>query len=76
LTILGAGAYVWWFLAQPNWGLKTKYVLFLLPAFAVYVVCGLGWINRRAPALAAGIAVLLIALIVLVHAYLTVFSIG
>ena len=76
-TAVGAAAYTWWFLGQPEWGLKTKYILFLLPAFVVYVICGFAWIHRHAPSAATlTLALLLIALLVALHAYLFAFSIG
>jgi hypothetical protein len=33
--------YVWWFLAQDSWALKTKYLLFLLPAYVLFALMGL-----------------------------------
>jgi hypothetical protein len=74
--IVSIGAYVWWFLSQPQWGLKTKYVLFLLPAVVVYVMAGLGWLSRHAPRLCTAASVLLAILIVLTHAYLLAFALG
>jgi hypothetical protein len=74
--IVSAAAYVWWFLSQPQWGLKTKYILFLLPVFVVYVLAGLGWLSRRAPRLHTAASVLLAALIVLTHVYLLAFALG
>ncbi len=75
-TVLGLTSYVWWFLAQAKWGLKTKYILFLLPPFVLYAVVGLAWIWRRAPAMGVTLAGLLAALILLTHAYLFLFAIG
>ena len=74
---LSAAAYLGWFLTQPLWGLKTKYILFLLLPFVLYVVIGFAWIWRRAPpAVGAAAAVLLAALILATHVYLLAFSIG
>jgi hypothetical protein len=54
--------------------LKTKYLLFLLPAFALYSVVGLGWLHRHAPGTATATGALLAALIVLAHFYLLAFA--
>jgi hypothetical protein len=76
-VLLGIGAYAWWFLGQAEWGLKTKYVLFLLPAFALYISVSLAWLWRRAPAaLALGAAALVAALVIVAHVYLAIFAIG
>jgi 4-amino-4-deoxy-L-arabinose transferase-like glycosyltransferase len=70
-------AYVWWFVSQPAWGLKTKYLLFLLPPFALYAVIGLAWLWRRAPALLSLFAAsLVVILVLLTHVYLFAFSVG
>ena len=74
MCVMSAGAYVWWFTSQQQWGLKTKYLLFLLPAFAVYALVGLGWLKRRAPWAAAAAGALLAALVVLTHLYLLAFA--
>jgi 4-amino-4-deoxy-L-arabinose transferase-like glycosyltransferase len=49
ITLLTFAAYVFWFLPQPAWALKTKYLLFLLPAYLVFLLAGLEWLERRAP---------------------------
>jgi 4-amino-4-deoxy-L-arabinose transferase-like glycosyltransferase len=75
-AIVGAGAYVWWFLPQELWALKTKYILFLLPPGVLYAMCGLGWLHRRLPpaaAIAGGVLVLLVAA---AHLYLYAFAVG
>ena len=76
-TLLSALSYGWWLVAQAEWGLKTKYILFLLPPGVLYAVVGLAWLWRRAPP-TAGVTVagLLTVLIVLTHVYLFIFSIG
>ena len=77
VSVLGIALYVAWFLTQEAWGLKTKYLLFLLPPFVVYAVAGLAWIWRRAPAIAGdAVGWLLVTLVLLVHIYLFVFSVG
>jgi hypothetical protein len=76
-SVIGLTAYVWWFLAQAAWGLKTKYILFLAPPAVVYAVVGLAWVWRRAPAIAGvTLAGVLAALVIVAHAYLLTFSIG
>jgi hypothetical protein len=76
-TVLGLTSYAWWFLAQTAWGLKTKYILFLLPPGVLFAVAGLAWTWRHTPAIAGiTLAGLLAALILLAHAYLLFFSIG
>ncbi len=75
MCLVGATAYVWWFTSQPSWGLKTKYLLFLLPAFVLYAVCGLAWVRRHVPHLAAVLGALLAALIVVSHLYLLAFAV-
>jgi hypothetical protein len=66
-----------WFTTQTAWGLKTKYILFLLPPAVLFAIEGVDWIWRRAPApVGVCLAGLLAALVVLTHAYLLIFSIG
>lgn len=75
-SVVGFGAYFWWLLPQTDWALKTKYVLFLLPAAAVYFVLGLSWLARRAP-VAAWMAIAAYAVLVVVaHIYLYAFAVG
>jgi hypothetical protein len=31
MCVVGVSAYVWWFVSQDSWALKTKYLLFLVP---------------------------------------------
>lgn len=73
---LSVASYVWWFLPQQAWALKTKYILFLLPAGVLYALAGLGWLRGRQPVLAAIAGILLLALIALTHIYLFAFAIG
>ena len=67
-------AYVWWFLTQPRWALKAKYLLPLLPIGVVFATIGQAWLARRAPALAVITAVLLVALGVAAHVYMLMFA--
>jgi predicted membrane channel-forming protein YqfA (hemolysin III family) len=76
MCFVSMAAYVWWFSSQQHWGLKTKYLLFLLPAFVVYTVAGVGWFWRRVSWATAPAAVLLAALLVMTHMYLLAFAVG
>ncbi|HVT49602.1 MAG TPA: hypothetical protein VHD57_17575 [Vicinamibacterales bacterium] len=76
LCVIGFAAYVWWFLPQASWALKTKYILFLLPPAVVYAVAGLRWLWRRVPAVGLVASALLCALIVIAHMYLYAFATG
>lgn len=69
--------YVQWFVAQTDWALKAKYILFLLPAYLVYMCFGLKWVEGRAPAPAKGaVWGSLVLLVALTHVYLLRFAIG
>jgi hypothetical protein len=63
-------AYVAWFVAQESWALKTKYILFLLPAYVVYAMLGLRWVRRFSPLAAQMLAAALTLLIFAAHVYL------
>ena len=76
MCVAGSGAYVWWFMSQQQWGLKTKYLLFLLPAFVVYTVAGLAWVWRHARPAAIAAGILVACLLVLTHFYLLAFALG
>ncbi len=73
---VGVSAYVWWFLSQDAWALKTKYLLFLLPAFAVWAVTGLAWLWNRAPRLGIFAAALVALLVLIAHLYLLAFAVA
>ncbi|HET7697211.1 MAG TPA: hypothetical protein VFK57_15975 [Vicinamibacterales bacterium] len=75
-VLLGAASYVWWFLPQQVWALKTKYILFLLPAGVLYTLAGLGWLRRRLPVAGTGAAILIVALVVVANIYLYAFAVG
>ena len=69
-------AYVVWFLAQEDWALKTKYILFLLPAYVVFALLGLRWL-RHLWLPAARVAMWLLVLLILsAHLYLLNFAWG
>jgi 4-amino-4-deoxy-L-arabinose transferase-like glycosyltransferase len=77
LAIMAAvtfAVYVRWFLAQESWALKTKYLLFLLPVYAIYAL--LGWRQIGAWSSRAGRVVfaLLVLLICAAHLYLLDFA--
>jgi 4-amino-4-deoxy-L-arabinose transferase-like glycosyltransferase len=76
VCVVATSAYVWWFISQESWGLKTKYLLFLLPAFAVYTVSGFAFLWKHAPRLSAIAGVLIVALFVVTVAYLLAFALG
>jgi len=72
----GLAAYVWWFLPQTAWALKTKYILFLLPPGVVFAMTGLGWLRRKSAAVCAAVTIALVMLIVLADVYLYAFAVG
>ena len=77
IVVLGWLLYLQYLLSQQIWALKAKYLLFLVPAYAVYVASGLRWVRTRvSPAIAEAVTVLLVALIVIANAYLAAFAIG
>lgn len=69
-------AYAWWFLSQPAWALKTKYILFLLPVYVVYTVMGLRTAYRLDRRLALAATAGLIAALLVGEAYLFMFALG
>jgi hypothetical protein len=72
--------YLWWFLAQDCWALKTKYLLFLLPVYVLFALLGLHRALRVCGRFGRGIALvsvaLLSSLLVTCVAYLTSFALG
>ena len=68
------GAYLWWILGQDSWALKTKYLLFLLPAYVAYAVLGLGALSRADGGLGRAAAAGLIAALLVAEAYLWAFA--
>lgn len=75
-SVLSVAAYVWWFLAQDAWALKTKYLLFLLPVFVLYVVFGWRWVCARSRVAGNVAGGLLAALVVAAHVYGLAFALG
>ena len=75
-SLLTMAVYLAWVVAQESWALKTKYILFLLPAYSVYALLGLRWLQRMSP-LAGDVArVLLVLLLLAAHVYLLEFAWG
>lgn len=73
---VSVSAYVWWFLSQESWALKSKYLLFLVSPFVVYVVNGLTFLWNRAPLAGAIASGLLGALVAVANLYLLAFAVG
>jgi hypothetical protein len=73
---ISLAVYARWFLAQPSWALKTKYLLFLLPVYVVYTMLGLRFVYRRDRRLGHAAAACLIAALLASEAYLWMFALG
>jgi 4-amino-4-deoxy-L-arabinose transferase-like glycosyltransferase len=73
-SVITWALYVAWFLPQESWALKTKYILFLLPAYVLYALLGWRWIQHRSRAAGQTVQWLLAALIVVTHFYLLDFA--
>jgi hypothetical protein len=77
MAVVGWLLYLQYVLSQEIWALKTKYLLFLLPAYVLYAVVGLRWVRAALPGwLSVTIVLSMIALIVLANLYLVSFAIG
>jgi hypothetical protein len=77
LVLLTMTSYLAWVVAQDDWALKTKYLLFLLPAGVSYSLVGARWVRARAPRVAWPIVLgLLITGIAISHLYLCAFAVG
>ena len=77
MWVVGWMLYLQYVLSQQIWGLKTKYLLFLLPAYVLYAVIGLRWVRAALPGwISATIVSSTIALTVLAHLYLLSFALG
>jgi hypothetical protein len=66
MFVLTLASYIPWVLAQVEWALKTKYILFLLPVYVTWAVEGLRWIRARAPRPVETTVLALIVMLVLV----------
>lgn len=73
---VSSAVYTAWFLTQPSWALKTKYILFLLPVYAVYCALGLKAANRVDRRLGFVAAAGLIAALCVSELYLWSFALG
>ncbi len=77
LCLVGFSIYLHWVVAQVWWAIKAKYLLFLLPAYVLYLVGGARWTVRVLPGWASGAIVSsMIALVVLANLYLLSFAVG
>jgi 4-amino-4-deoxy-L-arabinose transferase-like glycosyltransferase len=77
MLALTLSSYLMWVVAQDDWALKTKYLLFLLPVYVTYALAGLRLVRERLPQLiSTAAASLLIALVVSAHLYLFAFAVG
>jgi 4-amino-4-deoxy-L-arabinose transferase-like glycosyltransferase len=76
LTLMTILAYVAWFTGQQTWALKTKYILYLLPAYAAYLVVGLRAIRQYDPGPANVAVCCLLLLIIMSHLFAYAFALG
>jgi 4-amino-4-deoxy-L-arabinose transferase-like glycosyltransferase len=76
LTALTVVSYVAWFTAQEAWALKTKYLLYLLPAYTLYVLFGLRVVRRGPTLVSDGFLLGLFLLIAAAHLFLFAFAVG
>jgi hypothetical protein len=74
-AVMTMAAYISWFLSQASWGLKTKYILFLLPAYVLYALLGLRCIRRLSPPVAHVCSLAMALLVVAAHIYLLNFAV-
>jgi 4-amino-4-deoxy-L-arabinose transferase-like glycosyltransferase len=77
MLVLTLGSYFAWVLAQQEWALKTKYLLFLLPVYVAYALAGFRLVRDRVPQLIGdATAWLLVVLVLSAHLYLYAFAVG
>jgi hypothetical protein len=77
MSVVGWMLYLHYLLTQQIWGLKTKYLLFLVPAYVLYAVIGLRWVRAAlSDWISATIVSSTIALLILAHLYLLSFALG
>ena len=77
ICAVGLTSYVYWVVGQQFWAIKAKYLLFLLPAYVVFLTAGLSLLTRVLPTPFKGLVWLsVLALIVLAHGYLLAFAWG
>jgi len=75
-AVVSVAVYAWWFLGQPSWALKTKYILFLLPAYIIYAVMGLRGVYRLDRRLGHAAVACFIATLLVCEGYLVMFALG
>ena len=73
-SVLTLIVYLAWVVAQERWALKTKYILYLLPAYVVFTLYGVRSLRRFSHRSAQVATVLLVLLVVLAHLYLLDFA--
>ena len=77
LTVVAAAVYVPWALDQPEWGMKPKYLLFLISPFCVFAIYGFKAIAARVPGSVATLVLTLWAAMIMTTAlYLAWFSVA
>jgi hypothetical protein len=77
LCAVGWLIYLQYVLSQEIWAIKAKYLMFLVPAYALYVSIGWRWVRAKLPdAVSAGVVLTLAALVLAAHLYLLRFAIG
>jgi hypothetical protein len=77
ICAVGLTSYVYWVVGQQFWAIKAKYLLFLLPAYVVFLTAGLSLLTRVLPTPFKGLVWLsVLALLVLAHGYLLAFAWG
>jgi hypothetical protein len=76
VTVVGWAMYLQYVASQEIWGLKAKYLLFLVPMYVVYAVHGTRTISVRAPWAGTALGAALAVLLVLSNLYLFLFAIG
>jgi hypothetical protein len=75
MFVLTLASYIPWVLAQDEWALKTKYILFLLPVYVTWAVEGLRWVLRRTPSVGGTIVLwLIVGLVVAAFAWQAAFA--
>lgn len=75
ILVLTLGSYIPWVLAQDEWALKTKYILFLLPVYVTWAAEGLRFVLRRVPSIAATFVLwLIVALVAMSFAWQAAFA--
>lgn len=80
ITLFGAftmSSYMWWATGQGFWALKTKYLLFLLPAYVLFGALGLRVVRAHLPRPIGSAALAAFAVVPLIaEAYVWMFALG